>query len=265
MMWLALSAVALVVLAPLALALLRPPRSRGRAEADLALYRAQLEELDVQRDEGRLDLAAHRAATLEVQRRVLAAPKPEELPKPSRATALIVAATVVLVPGLGIPLYLWRGIPEMPSVTGEQRRAAVAQDDALIAQLRERLQRADPATEMGRQGWIMLGNAERNRGRWAEAVEAWERALSGRFDATLAAELAEVHIELRNTERARELISRGLAQQPGNPQLRFLAGLAEARDGRNENARAAWRALLADAPRDAPWREVVEGRLRALP
>ncbi len=265
MMWLSLSAVALTVLAPLAFALLRPASARGRAEADIALYRAQLAELDAQRGEGRLDEAAHRAATIEVQRRVLAAPKPEEPPRPGRAAGLVAAATLALVPALGIPLYLWRGVPEMPSVTGEQRRAAQAADDALITQLRERIQRADPATEMGRQGWILLGNAERNRGRFREAAEAWERALGGRFDATLAAELAEMHIELRNTDRARELISRGLAQQPSSPQLRYLAGLAEARDGRNENARAAWRALLADAPRDAPWRAVVEGRLRALP
>ena len=46
---------------------------------------------------------------------------------------------------------------------------------------------------------------------------------------------------------------------------RFLTGLAEARAGRNEIARSTWRALLADAPRDAPWRELVEDRLRRLP
>jgi len=264
-MWLALAGVALAVLAPLAYSLIRPPRLRGRGEADLALYRAQLVELEAQRAEGRLDEPAHRAATLEVQRRVLSAPKPEAAAPPRRVTAAIVLATVVLVPGAAIPLYLWRGVPEMPSATGDERRAALAQDDALIDQLRERLARADPTTEMGRQGWIMLGNAERNRGRWAEAAAAWERAISGRFDPTLAAELAEVFIELRETDKARDLLTRGLAQQPANPQLRFLTGLAEARDGRAENARSTWRALLADAPRDAPWREVVEARLRQLP
>jgi cytochrome c-type biogenesis protein CcmH len=50
-----------------------------------------------------------------------------------------------------------------------------------------------------------------------------------------------------------------------SPRLRFLAGLAEARAGRPENARAAWRALLAEAPPDAPWRPIVELQLNALP
>ena len=50
-----------------------------------------------------------------------------------------------------------------------------------------------------------------------------------------------------------------------DPRLRFLLGLADARAGRNDAARTAWQALLADAPANAPWREVVEARLRALP
>jgi cytochrome c-type biogenesis protein CcmH len=52
--------------------------------------------------------------------------------------------------------------------------------------------------------------------------------------------------------------------QPQDARLRFLAGLAEARAGRNPTARAIWTQLLADAPADAPWRNIVEERLRGL-
>jgi len=75
MLWLLVGAVALAAMLPLVVVVLRPARARGRAEADLALYRAQLAELDREREAGRLDAAAHAAATLEVQRRILAAPK----------------------------------------------------------------------------------------------------------------------------------------------------------------------------------------------
>jgi cytochrome c-type biogenesis protein CcmH len=265
MMWLALAVVAAIILAPLAHVLLRPPAIRERREADLALYRAQLAELDAQRAEGRLDEVAHRAATLEVQRRVLAAPDVKTAEPPRLLSRVLIASTLLLVPAFSVALYLYAGIPEMPSAPVAERREAEARDDALLDQLRARLQLADPASEMGRQGFIMLGTAERNRGRWAAAAEAWTRALEGGFDVELAGNLIEVEIERGEIESARRWLTRALAAQPRDPRLRFLAGLAEARAGRNEAARAFWRALLADAPADAPWREVVEARLRQLP
>ena len=66
MIWVLLTLVALAALLPLALAVLRPKAARGRREADMALYRAQLAELDREREAGRLDEAAHRAARVEV-------------------------------------------------------------------------------------------------------------------------------------------------------------------------------------------------------
>ena len=65
MIWVLLMLVALAALLPLALAVLRPRAARGRRDADMALYRAQLAELDRERDAGRLDEAAHRAAVVD--------------------------------------------------------------------------------------------------------------------------------------------------------------------------------------------------------
>lgn len=264
MTWVALAIVAALILAPLFYAFLRPANPRGRGEADRALFEAQLAELELQRAEGRLDEVAYRAATVEVQRRLLAAPAPESFRAPPRPSALVLAA-LVLVPVAGVGAYIWRGYPEMPSATLEIRQAMGAQEDELLNRLRERLSTLDPNTEVGRQGFILLGNAERNRGRWTEAAAAWERAQAIRFDVGLAGDLAEVEIEVGNTEAARRWIERGLAVEPGDPRLRFLAGLSEARAGRNEVARATWTALLAEAPPGAPWRDIVEQRLRALP
>jgi cytochrome c-type biogenesis protein CcmH len=263
-MWLALALVAALILAPVLHALMRPAPARGRVEADRALYAAQLAELEAQQAEGRLDPAGYAAARVEVQRRLLAAPPPQVLRSPGRPSLLLLL-TLVALPSVAIGLYLWRGFPELPSATLEARRAVDAQEEDLVARLRERLRTADPTTEVGRQGFILLGNAERSRGRWDGAAAAFERALSARFDAGLAGDLAEVEIERGDTDSARRWIERGLTAQPDDPRLRFLSGLAEARAGRNEIARTTWRALLNDAPRDAPWRDIVEQRLRALP
>jgi cytochrome c-type biogenesis protein CcmH len=164
----------------------------------------------------------------------------------------------------GVLLYLDRGFPGLPSATLSERRQADAADDALIAQLRERLRSADPATEAGRQGFILLGNAERARGHLAEASAAYRRALDTRFDLGLAIRLVEVDIERGETDSALAWIDQGIAAQP-DPRLRFLKGLALTRAGRPEEARATWRALLADAPADAPWRPAVEQSLNELP
>jgi cytochrome c-type biogenesis protein CcmI len=104
-LWLLLGVLALVALAPLALAVLRPARARGRAEADLALYRGQLTELDRERDAGRLDPAQHQAATLEVQRRILAAPRDEAPEQGGARTGAILAALVFILPAAAIGLF----------------------------------------------------------------------------------------------------------------------------------------------------------------
>ncbi|WP_248709935.1 c-type cytochrome biogenesis protein CcmI [Sediminicoccus sp. KRV36] len=254
---------AALILSPLAYTLLRPPAARGRGEADVALFHAQLAELETQRAEGRLDEAAFNAATVEVQRRLLAAPAPQQLTAPARPSLLLLAA-LVLVPAAGVLLYVERGFPDMPSATLAVRQEADAQDEAMLVQLRARLATADPNTQLGRQGFILLGNAERNRGRLAEAVAAWERALAGGFDVGLAGDVAEIEIERNEPANALRWISRGLAMQPQDARLRFLAGLAEARAGRNEVARAIWTQLLAEAPADAPWRNIVQERLGGL-
>jgi len=261
--WLVLGLTAALILSPLAWAALRPPRARSRSEADLALFHAQLAELDAQRAEGRLDEASHRAATLEVQRRLLAAPVGDATPAAMRPSPLLLAA-LVLVPVAGVILYVDRGFPGMPSATLSERRQANAADDAIIMQLRERLRTADPTTESGRQGFILLGNAERARGRLDEAAAAYRRALDARFDLGLAIRFVELEIERGETESALAWIDRGIAAQP-DPRLRFLRGLTLARAGRTEEARATWRALLEEGPPDAPWRAAVQQSLDALP
>jgi cytochrome c-type biogenesis protein CcmH len=262
--WLLVGALAMLAMAPLAVAVFRPARARGRAEADMALYRAQLAELDREREAGRLDAAAHAAATLEVQRRILAAPRDDAASAGTRSGA-VVAAALFLVPAAAIGLYLVRGVPDMPSAPYDLRRQQAEAEEGLLASLRARLAQVPPGSEQARQGYLLLGNAERNRGRLDAAIEAWRRVLAIRFDPQVAGDVAELLIEMEDHAGAAALLARALGSAPGDPRLRFLTGLAEARAGRAVNARSVWTALLADAPRDAPWRAVVERQLQALP
>jgi len=265
MLWILLALLALITLFPLGYALVRPRAARGRREADMALYRAQLAELDRDREVGRLNEAEHRAATLEVQRRLIAAADQTE----GEATSGRGAAMLLALPGLlavaGLGLYLLRGTPGMPSAPFALRAEAAARDDQIMAMMRQRIEGLDQTSEPARRGWILLGNAERGRGRTDAALEAWGRAMAIRFDATLAGDIAETELERGRAAEAAPWIARGLAELPDDPRLRFLSGLVEAESGRPAEARTRWQALLADTPADAPWRAMLERRLRDLP
>lgn len=265
MVWLPLVLLAMAALMPLAVAALRPRAALGRRAADVALYRAQLAELDREREAGRLDEAGHRAARVEVQRRLLAAADQAEAEAGAGRSPALLVALVPLIAAAGIGLYLMRGQPGMPSAPYDLRAEAMARDEQILAALRERLAALDPRSEQARQGWVLLGNAERSRGRADAAIEAWRRAIDARFDAGLASEIAEAEIGRGQAAAATQWIVRGLAEDPGDPRLRFLAGLVEAESGRPANARALWQALLADSPPDAPWRGLLERRLANLP
>jgi cytochrome c-type biogenesis protein CcmH len=265
--WLLAGLLALAALVPLVPSLLRPAAARGRREADLALYRAQLAELERERGAGRLDEAGHAAAVLEVQRRLLAAPGApagaDAAPAPGGRAPLVLA--LVAVPAVAAGLYLANGNPGLPSAPFSERRDVAAQEEQVLALLRERLAGGDPASEVTRQGWVLLGNAERGRGKPDAAAEAYARALAVRFDAELAGQRAQVLIEADRTEEASRFLAEALPRAPNHIGLRFLTGLVEARAGRPETARRLWGALVAEAPADAPWRAMVERRMQDLP
>jgi cytochrome c-type biogenesis protein CcmH len=224
---------ALVALAPLLFSLRAAASPRGRRDAALALHRAQLVELDRELAAGRLGATEHASATLEVQRRMLAAAATDDA-APRRASRLPLLATLVLVPAAALLLYLPDGHPDMPAAPLAARIAAAQaraqQDDALIAQLRAGLEKLDPRTESARKGYVLLGTAEAARGRYPPAAAAWKIALAQRWEPELAAEAAEAQTRA---------------------------------DGRVTPATAAeFRRALAAAPAGAPWRKMVEDRLK---
>ncbi len=178
MIWIAILLLALAAMVPIIATLFRPVVTRGRREADLALYRAQLAELEREAAAGRLEGESLRAAQVEVQRRLLQAP--EETAPNTRGRALAFLPLVFLLPAAGIALYLVQGAPDMPSAPHRERAEIAARDDALLNQLRERLAGLDPMSETARQGFVMLGDAERTRGNGAAP---WRQGLMWNWQA----------------------------------------------------------------------------------
>ena len=232
MIWLAAALLALCALAPAAFALRRHLAVRGRVEPTVALHRAQLTELERDRAEGRISVAEHATALLEVQRRLLAASAmPEaEVTAPRRWPLL---AGLVAVPVAAVGLYLIGGHPNMPAQPLASRMSAadreLADTNDMISQLQGAIAALDPHSEKAREGELLLGNLQASRGNFAGAAGAWQKALDVRFEPLLAARVADA------TSRAEGHLT--------------------------EASVALFRKALAAAPADAPWRGQVEQML----
>jgi cytochrome c-type biogenesis protein CcmH len=239
MIWVLMFLLALLTVAPLGLYAWRGARLRSRQYASIALHRAQLRELDQELADGRLMVEEHAAAKLEVQRRLLSdAALTETVGKPAGTSSIVL--TAVLVPAVALLLYLRLGQPEFPPkdapAAGPDQTAQVedpakaAKDEAIIGQLRARLEVMDPHAPRTVEGYQILGQAELSRGHLAEAGDAWKHVLAEKFDPTLAAETGEV--------------------------------LTEAAGGKiTPEALALFKRALAEAPADAPWRPMAEKRV----
>lgn len=240
MIWAALAVLALACLAPLVLSLRRQATARGRRDAAIALYTAQLSEIDRDREERRLSAPDHQAARLEVQRRLLQVLEHADAAAPAKGQSgqFPVLAAITLIPAGALVLYLIGGAPGMPAAPhreiAEALRQRADQDGDLIDQLHARLALADPRSEQSRPGFVLLGNAEASRGNLAAAAAAWQVALAAKFEPTLAAETAEAMTRAAGhlTTDAAALFRKALAAAPDDAEWRPLAEKRLLEEGR---------------------------------
>lgn len=215
-----LALTALAVLAPLLLVLRRrATASRGTREPALELHRIQLAELDRDLAEGRLLPSEHKTAMLEVQRRMLTAAAQEEAAAKPGLRWPVVAA-IVAVPAIAAGLYVASGgRPFLPSAGADSPETRMAQENALIDELRDRLTLMDPTTERAKRGYVLLGNAEMSRGNFGQAAEAYRMALRAGFDPNIAAIAAEASARAEGgvSESTADLFRRALSAAPSAP------------------------------------------------
>lgn len=243
-------------------------------EADLAVYRDQLSEIDRERDEGLLQPAEAEVARAEVARRMLARAEGQGGVSPdgdaaarSRSLDRLRMAAMAVVPLLSIALYMYFGAPSLPDQPHAQRSAAKPEASKvgdLIAKVEERLKQHPEDA----QGWEVLGPVYLLQQRYDDASEAFRNSikLSGESPKRLWG-LAQALIGAKEglvTEEARRALDKLVAQDPSRLEARFWLAAAKEQDGKTEAAVADYRAILAAAPAGAPWRSAVEGRLAAL-
>src|SRR5690606_4011115 len=134
----------------------------------------------------------------------------------------------------------------------------------MIAKVEERLrEHPDDGT-----GWDVIAPVYYAIGRYDDAASAYSNALRllGESQKRLQG-FANARIRAENgivPEDAKKALERVLAMAPTAKEPRIWLALAKEQDGRLDDAAADYRALIADAPANAPWRKVLEGRLATL-
>ena len=241
--------VAAFLLPPLWLGLRRNETKASRKEANLAVFRDQLSELERERTEGTLADADFDQARRELQRRLLeeVAPEAEEAGKatygPSRKMAIVL---LLLLPVLALAAYGILGNPKAldPAQTAAAPKMTAEQISGMVARLAERMQ----ANPDDMQGWLMLARSYKTMGRYEEAAAAYAKAEKViDDDPELLASYAEtIAMASGNGLKGKpsQLIARALKIDPQHPHSLFLAGAAAMGAGDNRKGIAYWEALL---------------------
>jgi cytochrome c-type biogenesis protein CcmH len=260
------AAAVLAVLLPLG----RAPARSDAGSAAGRVYRDQLQELERDRADGRIDAAEFEAARAEIARRLIAADRasPDVSPAPGagavRLRRTVAVAALAGIPALSLSLYLTLGAPSLP---GQPLAARLSEPtspndiETLIAKVEEHLAKAP---EDGA-GWEVLAPVYLRLGRPADAERAYRNAI--RLNGSSAARqtgLGEAIVAGQGgvvTAEAQVAFEAAQAADAAAPGPRFFLALAAEQQGDKAKAAEGWQALLADTPADAPWRPAVQEAL----
>ncbi len=268
--WVAMAGLTAIVLAFVLLPVMRySGASADRKSFDVRVFRDQLAELERDLEAGRIDVKAAQAARNEISRRILAAENDAGAggDAPAAMSSSLAMVSIAAIPVIALSGYLMIGRPDLPDLPREARMAqAVESGDmlAMIVKVEEHL----AANPNDAEGWAVLAPAYRRIGRLVDAAEAYRKAVGlSAPDARLLTEYGETLVMVHNgmvTADAREMFDKALDASAGYPKARFYRALADSQDGKAEAAIERFKSLLADSPRDAPWRVAVERQLAAL-
>jgi cytochrome c-type biogenesis protein CcmH len=240
------------------------------AQANAAVYRDQLAELDREFVMGNLNYEELKAARDELSQRLLADVGAESstpmtvAQAPTASGALLwhkpwlaIGLLVFVVPVSSLLMYSVLGEPAaldpMAHKQGVDANAEVTPEKLteMAIALTRRLQ--DEPNSM--EGWVMLGRVQRARGHFEEAAEAYAKALALSRDDNLSIERAEVLAQKNGGSFAGEpwlIIQRVLTADPLHLNALFLAGSASYAEMNFNTALRYWERAREVVPADSP-------------
>ena len=273
MIWVAFAFLILAALIVVLPSLSIKATAKPRTDGDLAVYRDQLKEIDLDLERSLITALEADAARTEIKRRILALGTTADSQTtvaavPARAITTVVA---VIVAGVSLGTYLYAGRPGLPArpydAVAEREAAAegILRDvNKMVANLAEKLKsRPDDA-----KGWRMLGWSYLQLGRTDEGLEALKRAIAlDPENGPLRSQYGEALIRKAAgtvTAEALATFDEALKRDAKDPRARYYKGLALAQSGNERGALDLWVAILRDGPPDAEWFEGIRAQAREL-
>ncbi|WRH93829.1 c-type cytochrome biogenesis protein CcmI [Pseudomonas fluorescens] len=262
--WLAAGLLLLVALSFLLIPVLRERRAQreeDRTALNVALYQERVAELQAQQAEGVLDAAQMDSGRAEAARELLADTEGVAAPRISKLGKPLPLLAAVLVPVLGLGLYMHFGAADKVELTRE-----FAQAPQSMEEMTQRLERAVAAQPDSAEGLYFLGRTYMAQERPADAAKMFERAanLAGRQPELLGqwAQAQYFADGKKWSDKIQALTDEALKADPKEVTSLGLLGIAAFEGERYQEAIDYWNRLLAQLPPEDNSRAALQGGIK---
>lgn len=235
---------------------------RNRRETVLAILRQQSDDLERDREAGRLDVDEYEEARLELEHRVLEETRAvKEMNAPARQTAAKIAAVAlaIIIPASAVMGYLALGRytamdPAFIRLMENQRPSSNGHSQAEMQRQIEKLQDRVKAEPRDANGWFLLARACASVGRYDEALQAF-RELSKLVpnNADIMADMADMMSAANGkviTPEVVDVLQNALKINPNQWKALALLAIHSWDRERYADAAAYWERLLKVVPPD---------------
>lgn len=259
--WLAAGLLLLVALSFLLIPVLRSRRAQleeDRTALNVALYQERIAELQAQQEEGVLDAAQMDAGRAEAARELLADTEGVAAPRVSRLGKPAPLLAAILVPVLGLGLYLHFGASDKVELTREFSQAPQSMEE-----MTRRLERAVAAQPDSAEALYFLGRTYMTQDRPGDAAKIFERTvnLAGRQPELLGqwAQAQYFADGKQWSDKIQALTDEALKADPKEVTSLGLLGIAAFEAQRYQEAIDYWNRLLEQLPPEDKSRIALEG------
>jgi cytochrome c-type biogenesis protein CcmH len=259
--WLAAGLLLLVALSFLLIPVLRGRRAQreeDRTALNVALYQERVAELQTQQEEGVLTPVQMDTGRAEAARELLDDTEGADTAPVSRLGKPLPLLAAILVPLLGLGLYLHFGASDKVELTRE-----FAQAPQSMEEMTRRLERAVAAQPDSAEGLYFLGRTYMAQDRPADAAKIFERtvALAGRQPELLGqwAQAQYFADKKQWSDKVQALTDEALKADPKEVTSLGLLGIAAFESERYQDAINYWNRLLEQLPPEDNSRTALQG------
>lgn len=258
--WFAASVLLLAALAVLLVPLLRGRKAQteeDRTALNVALYQERLAELQAQLAAGVLSAAQMDQGRAEAGRELLADTDDREPKRSAKLGKALPLLASLLVPLLGLGLYLHWGASDKVALTRQFSQAPGSVEEMTV-----RLEQAVKVQPDSAEAWYFLGRTYMAQTRPADAARAFEQAVKLARQPEILGQWAQAlyfAADKQWSAQLQALTDEALALDPQEATSLGLLGIAAFEAGRFADAVVFWQRLVAALPADDPSRAPLEG------